>query len=48
MDAKFLRNQRFSKKHNLSTALQLKRAAARKQAREVKKSGVKETGTKKV
>ncbi|KAJ3648587.1 hypothetical protein Zmor_020380 [Zophobas morio] len=30
MDAKFLRNQRFSKRHNLSTAKQCLRAAERK------------------
>nr|ABM55465.1 ribosomal protein L29 [Xenopsylla cheopis] len=29
VDAKFLRNQRFSKKHNLKPAAQLKRAAER-------------------
>ncbi|XP_023024569.1 ribosomal protein L29 [Leptinotarsa decemlineata] len=37
MDAKFLRNQRFSKRHNLSTKQQLKRAVERKAARESKK-----------
>lgn len=36
MDAKFLRNQRFSKRHNLSTKQQLKRAAERKTARDAK------------
>ncbi|KAG5872567.1 hypothetical protein JTB14_033984 [Gonioctena quinquepunctata] len=30
MDAKFLKNQRFSKRHNLSAKQQLKRAAERK------------------
>nr|CAD7460193.1 unnamed protein product [Timema tahoe] len=30
MDAKFLRNQRFAKKHNLKPKQQLKRAAARR------------------
>lgn len=34
MDAKFLKNQRFSKRHNLSTKQQLKRAAERKAERE--------------
>ncbi|VEN33807.1 unnamed protein product [Callosobruchus maculatus] len=36
MDAKFLKNQRFSKRHNLSTKQQLKRAAERKAEREAK------------
>ncbi|XP_018327276.1 60S ribosomal protein L29 [Agrilus planipennis] len=36
MDAKFLKNQRFSKKHNLNTKQQLKRAAERKAEREAK------------
>nr|ACY71314.1 ribosomal protein L29 [Chrysomela tremula] len=36
MDAKFLKNQRFSKRHNLSTKQQLKRAAERKAERETK------------
>ncbi|KAJ8962838.1 hypothetical protein NQ318_001238 [Aromia moschata] len=36
MDAKFLKNQRFSKRHNLSTKQQLKRAAERKAVRENK------------
>ncbi|XP_012258786.1 60S ribosomal protein L29-1 [Athalia rosae] len=37
MDLKFLRNQRFAKKHNLKPKAQLKRAAERKSAREAKK-----------
>ncbi|XP_019870881.1 60S ribosomal protein L29 [Aethina tumida] len=37
MDAKFLKNQRFSKRHNLNTKQQLKRAAERKAEREAKK-----------
>ncbi|KAJ8983381.1 hypothetical protein NQ317_010474 [Molorchus minor] len=36
MDAKFLKNQRFSKRHNLSTNQQLKRAAERKAERDGK------------
>ncbi|KAK9877430.1 hypothetical protein WA026_018541 [Henosepilachna vigintioctopunctata] len=36
MDAKFLKNQKFSKRHNLSTKQQLKRAAVRKAEREAK------------
>jgi len=32
MDLKFLRNQRFAKKHNLKPAAQLKRAQERKPA----------------
>lgn len=34
MDAKFLKNQRFSKRHNLSTKQQIKRAAGRKADKE--------------
>lgn len=37
MDLKFLRNQRFAKKHNLKPQAQLKKAAARKAAKEAKK-----------
>lgn len=37
MDAKFLKNQRFSKRHNLITKRQLKRAEERKATREAKK-----------
>ncbi|CAH0552072.1 unnamed protein product [Brassicogethes aeneus] len=37
MDAKFLKNQKFSKRHNLTTKQQLKRAAERKTERESKK-----------
>ncbi|XP_014224537.1 60S ribosomal protein L29 [Trichogramma pretiosum] len=37
MDLKFLKNQRFAKKHNLKPKAQLKRAAERKAAREAKK-----------
>ncbi|KAL3289112.1 hypothetical protein HHI36_003554 [Cryptolaemus montrouzieri] len=36
MDLKFLKNQKFSKRHNLSTKQQLKRAAERKAERESK------------
>ncbi|ENN81375.1 60S ribosomal protein L29 [Dendroctonus ponderosae] len=36
MDAKFLKNQRFSKRHNLSTKKQLAVAAQRKANREAK------------
>ena len=36
MDLKFLRNQRFAKKHNLKPKAQLKRAEQRKVAREAK------------
>jgi len=36
MDAKFLKNQRFSKRHNLKPAQQLKRAVERKAERESK------------
>ncbi|XP_076231816.1 ribosomal protein L29 [Calliopsis andreniformis] len=36
MDSKFLRNQRFAKKHNLKPELQLKRAQKRKALREAK------------
>lgn len=36
VDPKFLRNLRFSKKHNLKTKDQLKRAEKRKAAREAK------------
>lgn len=36
MDAKFLKNQRFSKRHNLSTKKQLKRAAERKAEKEAR------------
>lgn len=37
IEAKFLKNQKFAKKHNLSTQQQLKRAAERKALRENKK-----------
>ncbi|XP_017781705.1 PREDICTED: 60S ribosomal protein L29-1 [Nicrophorus vespilloides] len=37
MDAKFLKNQKFCKKHNLKPAQQLKRAIARKAAKDSKK-----------
>ncbi|OXU29746.1 60S ribosomal protein L29 [Nasonia vitripennis] len=37
MDLKFLRNQRFAKKHNLKPKAQLKRAAERQAAKESKK-----------
>ncbi|XP_011500919.1 PREDICTED: 60S ribosomal protein L29-1 [Ceratosolen solmsi marchali] len=37
MDLKFLRNQRFAKKHNLKPKAQLKKAAERKAAKESKK-----------
>lgn len=37
MDLKFLRNQRFAKKHNLKPKAQIKRAAERKAVREAKK-----------
>lgn len=37
MDLKFLRNQRFAKKHNLKPKEQLKRAEKRKALREAKK-----------
>ncbi|XP_018567262.1 60S ribosomal protein L29 [Anoplophora glabripennis] len=36
MDSKFLKNQRFSKRHNLSTKQQIKRAAERKAERTAK------------
>jgi len=36
MDLKFLRNQRFAKKHNLKPKAQLKRAEQRKALREAK------------
>lgn len=36
MDLKFLRNQRFAKKHNLKPKAQLKRAEKRKALREAK------------
>ncbi|XP_011308198.1 60S ribosomal protein L29-1 [Fopius arisanus] len=36
MDLKFLRNQRFAKKHNLKPKAQLKRATERKALRESK------------
>ncbi|XP_022186814.1 60S ribosomal protein L29-1 isoform X3 [Nilaparvata lugens] len=36
MDPKFLKNQRFAKKHNLKTAKQVKRATARQAYREIK------------
>ncbi|XP_017891039.1 60S ribosomal protein L29-1 [Ceratina calcarata] len=38
MDLKFLRNQRFAKKHNLKPKEQLKRAEKRKALREAKKT----------
>ncbi|XP_022913915.1 uncharacterized protein [Onthophagus taurus] len=38
MDAKFLKNQRFSKRHNLNPAQQIKRAKQHKAEREAKKS----------
>ncbi|KAI4467297.1 60s ribosomal protein l29 [Holotrichia oblita] len=38
VDAKFLKNQRFSKRHNLNPKQQLKRAAARKAERETKQA----------
>lgn len=37
MDLKFLRNQRFAKKHNLKPKAQIKRAAERVALRESKK-----------
>ncbi|KAF7996638.1 hypothetical protein HCN44_002284 [Aphidius gifuensis] len=37
MDLKFLRNQRFAKKHNLKPQAQIKRANERKALRESKK-----------
>lgn len=37
MDSKFLRNQRFAKKHNLKPKEQLKRAEKRKTINEAKK-----------
>ncbi|XP_068084110.1 large ribosomal subunit protein eL29 [Anabrus simplex] len=37
MDAKFLKNQRFAKKHNLKPKQQLKRAEERRARRESKK-----------
>lgn len=41
MDSKFLKNQRFSKRHNLSAKQQIKRAAQRKAEREAKAQGKK-------
>ncbi|KAL6446006.1 uncharacterized protein LOC126850450 [Cataglyphis hispanica] len=38
MDLKFLRNQRFAKKHNLKPKAQIKRAEQRKALREAKKT----------